>query len=139
MTEINYTELNSKILEIVKREPVNFSWVMSPVAESMGMHYETDYAYIEYPCGWFKKLYLRFRVVNPHAAREHYAYVLTGVKLQYLFSSYEIPLNKIINHAVLTHRVTDYAASVLNKYKQKDEAISLKFNRMVNKLIAKMR
>lgn len=138
MTEINYTELNSKILEIVKREPVNFSWVMSPIPESMGMHYETDYAYIEYPCGWFKKLYLRFAVVNPHAAREHYAYVLTGVKLQYLFSSYEIPLNKIIHHTVLTHQVTDYAKSVLKRYSQKYETISLKFNQKVNKLIAKM-
>lgn len=136
MTEINYDELNAKILEIIKRDPVRFSWVLSPVPESMGMHYEHDYAYIEFPCGWFKKLYMEFTVVNPAVAKDQFAYVLTCVKLKNVFNSYELSLGKINNQAVLVYRLTEYARQVLEKQKQKAEGISLKFNRMVNKLIS---
>lgn len=138
MTEINYAELNSKMLEIIKREPVNFAWVMSPIPESQGMMYEYDHTYIEYPCGWFKKLYMRFNIVNPHAAPEHFAYVLSSVKLKYLFRTYDLNLLHISNQAVLVHRLTEHAHRVVEKQKQKAEGISLKFNRMVNKLIAKI-
>lgn len=139
MTEINYTELNQKILEIIKREPINFSWVMSPVPDTRGTKVEYDYAYIEYPCGWFKRLYLEFTVVNPHAPIAQFVYVLTDAKLTSLFRDFQLPLREITNQAVLNFHLTEHASKVLEKQKQKAEGISLKFNRMLNKLISKIR
>lgn len=136
MTEINYQELNRKILDIIKREPVNFAWVLTPVPGSHGMKYEHDYAYIEFPCGGFKKLRLEFTVVNPLAKKEHFAYVLTEVGLSNLFGSYKFQLNKITNHNVLVHRLTEHAQHVLDNINIKVDSVSLKFNRVVNKLIA---
>ncbi len=136
MTEINYQELNRKILDIIKREPVNFAWVLTPVPGSHGMKYEHDYAYIEFPCGWFKKLRLEFTVVNPLAKKEHFAYVLTEVGLSNLFGSYKFQLNKITNQDVLVHRLTEHAQHVLDNINIKVDSVSLKFNRVVNKLIA---
>ncbi len=139
MTELNYQELNAKIIDIINREPLNFSWIMSINPDSNGLIYEYDRAYIEYPCGWFKKLYMEFKIINSQADPEHFVYVLCAVKLKNLFQDYSISTSNINNHERIVNKLTEHAGIVLEKYKKKEEIFSLKFNRVVNKLIAKIK
>lgn len=142
MTEINYTELNHKILEIIKREPSDFSLIMSFIPGPPGQDYEYDYkydyAYIKFPCGWTKSLYLEFKIVNNHADKSKFVFNLRKARLQGFWNHYDLPVEHIDNHATLTYRVSEHSLKVIEKEKQKAEGISLRFNRALNKLISRI-
>lgn len=133
MNEINYKQFNEKILEVIKREPIEF---YLGISTRYTVH--PDYAVMTFPSGWTRKIEFKYKIVNPYAGAAHYAFALDKVTLHTFMSAYEINTNEIKNRFALLSRIEELNKRHEKNALEKAEHISLRFNRMVNKIISKL-